>query len=128
MFKRPQESEILEPLRSIPHSSASISYNRSSSLLQSALNSLPVNHIPNRTEILRLAVLILQVIRMLPSIDTQQRRELAYDRVLVGICTDQDLTSFVVFDEPGPAAALDTCESGVELCFEGGEIAVAGFD
>ncbi len=40
-------------------------------LLQTTLGSLPVDHIPNSTEILRLTVLILQVVGVLPSINTQ---------------------------------------------------------
>lgn len=100
----------------------------SAPLLQSSLNSLPVNHIPNSIEILRLAVLILQIIRMLPSINTQQRCEFANDGILVGICADEDLTGLVVLDKPCPATALDTCQCGVEFGLEGGEVAVAGFD
>jgi hypothetical protein len=61
---------------------------------------------------------------MFPSINSQQRRELAHNRVLVGICADQNLASLVVFDEPGPAAALDTSERGIELGLEGGEVFV----
>jgi hypothetical protein len=47
---------------------------------------------------------------------------------LIGICTDLNLTSFVVLDEPRPSTPLDTCQCGVELCLEGGEITIAGFD
>jgi hypothetical protein len=65
---------------------------------------------------------------MLPRIDAQQRRELTHDRVLIGICADQDLTGLVVFDEPGPSAALDTGKRGVELGLEGGEVLVGGFN
>jgi hypothetical protein len=97
-------------------------------LLQSSLNSLPINHIPNSIKVFCLAILILQVIRMLPSINTQQWGELAYNRILVCICADQDLTRFVVFDEPGPAAALDTGERGIEFALEGGEVFVAGLN
>ncbi len=61
---------------------------------------------------------------MLPSINTQQRGELAYDWILVCICADQDLPRFIVFDEPGPAAALDTGERSIEFALEGGEVFV----
>jgi hypothetical protein len=65
---------------------------------------------------------------MLPHINTQQRHELAYNRVLDGICADQALAGLVVLGEPGPAAALDTGQRGVELGLEGGEVFVGGFD
>jgi hypothetical protein len=87
-------------------------------LPQSSLNSLPINYIPNSIKIFCLAILILQIVRMLPSINAQQRGELAYDWILVCICADQDLTRLVVFDEPGPAAALDTGERGIEFALE----------
>ena len=55
---------------------------------------------------------------MLPSINAQQRGELAYNWILVCICAYQDLARLVVFDEPGPAAALDTGERGIEFALE----------
>jgi hypothetical protein len=47
---------------------------------------------------------------------------------LIGICADLNLASLVVLDEPRPSTALDTCQCRVELGFERGEIAVAGFN
>lgn len=96
--------------------------------LKSLLDSLPVDHIPNRTKVLRLPVLILQIIRMLPSINTQQRRVLSYNGVLVRIGADLDLAGLVVLNQPGPAAALDAGERGVKFGLEVGEGAVGGFD
>jgi hypothetical protein len=40
----------------------------------------------------------LQVVRMLPRINTQERRELPHDRVLVGVRSDLDLARLVVLD------------------------------
>lgn len=65
---------------------------------------------------------------MLPSINTQQRRVLSNNWVLVGICADLDLASLVVLDEPRPSTALNTSKGGVEFSLKGGEIAVAGLD
>jgi len=65
---------------------------------------------------------------VLPGINAQQRRELPDDRILVRVCADQHLARFVVFDEPGPAAALDAGQRGVELGFEGREVFVGGLD
>lgn len=77
-------------------------------LLQPALNRLPVNNIPNSTEVFRLSVLVLQIVCMLPSINTQQWCELSNDRVLVGICANSNLTSLIVLYQPSPTTALDT--------------------
>jgi hypothetical protein len=65
---------------------------------------------------------------MLPSIDTQQRRVLAHNWVLVGVGPNLNQSSLVVLDEPCPSTALNACERGIELGLEGGEIAVRGFD
>jgi hypothetical protein len=100
----------------------------SSLSLKSLLHSLPINHIPNRTKVLGLPILILQIIRMLPGIDPQQRRILPHHRVLIRIRADLDLARLVIFYEPGPARALNAGEGGVEFGFEGGEVAVGGFD
>jgi hypothetical protein len=62
---------------------------------------------------------------MLPSINTQQRRELAYNEVLIGICADQDLSRLVVLDQPGPAAALDTGERSIKLGLKGRKVFIA---
>lgn len=79
----------------------------SNHLLQSTLNRLPVNNIPNSTEVFRLPILVLQIIRMFPSINTQQRRILSNNWILIGICADLNLASLVVLYQPCPSAALD---------------------
>lgn len=61
---------------------------------------------------------------MFPGIDTQQRRISAYHRILICVCPDLNLTSLVVFNEPRPAAALNTRKCGVEFRFEVGERAI----
>ena len=65
---------------------------------------------------------------MLPSINTQQRRILAHNRILIRICSNLNLSCLVILDQPCPATTLDTGESGVEFGLERGEIAVRGFD
>jgi hypothetical protein len=66
-------------------------YIKHQNLLQPLLSRLPVNNIPNSREVLRLAVLVLQVVRVLPGINTKNRTELAYHGVLVGVCLDTDV-------------------------------------
>ena len=97
-------------------------------LLQPLLHNIPVDHIPHRTKVLGLSVLILQIVCMLPSINTQQWSILAHDGILVGICANLDLSRLVVLDQPCPPAALNAREGRVEFSLEGSEIAVGGFD
>ena len=89
-----------------------------SHLLKPLLRRLPVDHIPNGAKILRLPVLILQVIRMLPRINAQQRPELSHNRVLVRVGLDADGAGLGVLDQPRPAGALDAGEGGVHFGLE----------
>lgn len=97
-------------------------------LLKSLLNSLPVDHIPDSIEVLGLAVLILEIVGMLPSINTKQRNVSADNRILVGVCLDLNLTGLGVLDQPSPTRTLDTGEGGIELVLEAGEVSIEGFD
>ena len=96
--------------------------------LQPLLYRLPVDHIPDRREVFCLAVLILQVISMLPRINTQKWCVLADHRILVGIRPDLDLAGLIVLDKPCPSAPLDTCQRGVELGLEGRKVAIGCLD
>lgn len=92
--------------------------------LETLLGGLPVKDIPDGLEVLGLAVLVLEVVCVLPCIDTQDGSVLADNWVLVCVCLDQDLASLVVLHEPCPATALDTRKRCVELPLEIGERAV----
>lgn len=96
--------------------------------LETLLRGLPVKDIPDGLEVLGLAVLILQVVCMLPRIDTQNGSVLADNWVLVCVGLDQDLAGLVVLHEPCPATALDTRKRCVELALEIGERAVRVID
>jgi hypothetical protein len=95
-----------------------------SHLLQPLLRRLPVDDIPHSREVLGLAVLVLQVVRVLPGINTEDRTELADDGVLVGVRLDADVAGLHVLHQPGPAGALDAGERGVELALQFVERAV----
>lgn len=88
-------------------------------LLKPRGDSLPVDNIPDSLEIFSLAVLVLEIVGMLPSIDAQQRDVLAGHWILVGTGCDTKGTALLILDEPSPTAALDTGKSGVELLAEG---------
>jgi hypothetical protein len=89
--------------------------NEHQNLLQPLLSRLPVNNIPNSREVLRLAVLVLQVVRVLPGVNTKDGTELTDHGVLVGVCLDTDVASLHVLHQPCPAGALDAGQSGVEF-------------
>lgn len=98
-------------------------------LLESLRDSAPVDNLPDGTEILGLAVLVLQVVGMLPGINTQERLQIASDGVLVSTGDETKSTGRLVLDEPGPSRALNTSKSSVGLLlqvFERSEILVDG--
>lgn len=87
-------------------------------LLQPLLGGLPVNNIPDGREVLGLAVLVLQVVGVLPGVNAKDRAELADDGVLVGVGLDADVAGLHVLHQPCPAGALDTGKRGVELALQ----------
>lgn len=88
---------------------------------QSLSYGAPVDDVPDGLEVLGLAVLVLQVVGVLPGVDTQQGDLVAGDGVLVGLGDDLQGAGLLVLDEPGPAAALDAGERGVDLGLQGAE-------
>lgn len=92
-------------------------------------NSAPVDDLPDGTEILSLAILVLQVVSMLPGVNTQERLKVTSDGILVGTSDKRQRARGLVFDEPGPARALDASKSRVGLLlqvFERPEIFIDG--
>lgn len=88
-------------------------------LLEPRRHRLPVDDVPDRIKVLGLAVLVLQVVRVLPRIDAQQRHPGAAHGVLVGARDDAEVAVRLVLGEPGPPAALDPGEGGVDMLAEG---------
>lgn len=87
--------------------------------LESLRNSLPVDDIPNRAEVFGLSVLVLQVVGVLPSVDTEQRNQVAGNRVLVRACDKAQRAALLILRQPRPTAALDASESRVGLLLQG---------
>src|SRR6266498_3176402 len=80
----------------------------------------PVDHVPPRGEIVRPAVLVLQVVRVLPDIDAEDRFLALHQRaVLVRAALDHELSTLI--DHPGPAAAEAADARFVHLFLEGVE-------
>lgn len=86
--------------------------------LKSLGNSAPVDDVPDGAKVLSLAVLVLQVVGVLPGVNAHQRLDVAGDWVPVGACDDAESARGLVLDEPGPAGALDAGEQGVGLLLE----------
>jgi len=85
------------------------------SCFESLGNRLPIDNIPDGLKILGLAVLVLEVVCMLPSVDTEEWDVIASHRVLVGTSDDLQSSRALVLGQPRPAAALNTRECGVDL-------------
>ncbi len=86
--------------------------------LETLRDGAPVDDIPNGTKVLGLAVLVLQIVCVLPGVYSKERLEVAGDGVLVGAGDEAEGAGGLVLDEPGPAGALDSGEGGVGLLLE----------
>lgn len=78
----------------------------------------PVDDVPDGAEVLDLAVLVLQVVGVLPGVNAHQGNKVAGNGVLVGAGDDAEGAGRLVLDEPGPAGALDASEGSVGLLLE----------
>lgn len=96
-----------------------ILFARKTSLFAEALgDGAPVDDVPDGAEVLGLAVLVLEVVGVLPGVDAEEGLVVAGDGVLVGAGDDGEVARGLVLDEPGPAGALDAGEGGVGLLLE----------
>lgn len=68
------------------------------------------------------------LVSVLPGVNAEKGLVLANNGVLVGVSADTDLAGLLVLDEPGPAAALNTSQRGVELVLELVEATVGAID
>lgn len=85
---------------------------------ESLSNGSPVDNLPDGAKVLGLAVLVLQIVGVLPGVDAQQGLKVAGDGVLVGTGDKTKIARGLVLDEPGPAGALDASEGSVGLLLE----------
>lgn len=89
--------------------------------LESLRDSLPVDDIPDSTEVFGLSVLVLQVVGVLPCVNTEQGDQVASNRVLVSASNKGQRATLLVLRQPRPTATLDTSKSCVGLLLEGRE-------
>ncbi len=97
-------------------------------LLEPGRHGLPVDDIPDGVEVLGLAVLVLQVVGVLPGINAQQGDERAGNGVLVGTSHQSEGAALLVLHQPRPAASLDSGQRGVCLLAEGVDGSEIGVD
>lgn len=110
-----------QPLATVPPRPTSRCDNDSVSShlgLEPLCDSLPVDNVPNSAKVLSLAVLVLQVVCVLPSVDAQQWDQVASNRVLVRTGHKRQSAGVLVLGQPRPAASLDTSEGSVGLFLE----------
>ena len=90
-------------------------------------DAVPVDDVPARVEVVRAAVLVLEVVGVLPDVDAEQRRLAGRDGVvLIGRRDDGEAVG--VLDEPGPAGAELVDAGGLEVGLELVERAELGVD
>lgn len=88
------------------------------SFLETLGNRAPVDDFPDGAEVLGLAVLVLQVVGMLPGVNTQQRFQISGDRILVGAGDKTKSARGLVLDEPGPTRALNASKRSIGLLLQ----------
>lgn len=93
--------------------------------VEALLNLGPVHHAPPRGDIFGAAVLILQIIRVLPDVQAHDRK-VAFHHGAVLIGCRNNLDAFAVLDKPGPAGAETPGGRGAELFLECVETAERG--
>src|SRR5882724_8980336 len=98
-------------------------------LCQTLVDLVPVHHVPPGFQVVRAAVLIFQIVGVLPNVVAKDRKfAVGNGIVLVGSRSDLKLTGFR-FNQPGPAAAELVYAGGLKLflkCVEAAESFVDG--
>jgi len=88
-------------------------------LVESVLDTSPVDDLPNVGQVVRSEVLVLKVVGMFPDIDGEERDEaLGLNLVLVGSLLDGQTVGHWAVGEPAPARTLDGGSLLIELLHE----------
>jgi len=86
-------------------------------LVEALGDSLPVNNLPDGLEVVRADVLVLEVVGVLPNINSQQGDQTGggLERVLVRGGGNLKALELLVVSEPAPSRTLNSSGLGVEL-------------
>src|SRR6266446_3927177 len=112
---------VMEIWRNGKSTTPSLDYSASPSLYAGSVilaDGVPVHHVPPGFDVIGPAVLIVQIVRVLPNVHAQNRLVPLHERiVLVGRRDDFELTA-LVFDQPSPTAAETADARGGEFFLE----------
>ena len=92
------------------------------------LNHWPIYNIPNPIHVLLLIIEELQIVRMLPHIDSKQRLLACRHNILIFRRRQLEIPSRVVLNQPAPSATLDPKKNSCESIFEPLDRRLASFD
>lgn len=81
----------------------------------SSLGLSPVDHVPDGLKVVGLDVLVLQVVGVLPSVNSNNGHIRSSHGVLVGSGDGLQSTVLLVLDNPSPSGTLDTSQLGVDV-------------
>ena len=82
-------------------------------------NVLKVDNLPNGVQVVRADVFVGEIVSVLPHVDTEERRKVANDGVLIGARDDRKAMRGVrIVDKPSPSRTLYGCRCGIELSLE----------
>src|SRR5207249_5524450 len=100
-----------------------VRYPRSASSVTSAASvvlrdRVPVHHVPPSLKVIGAAVLILEIIGMLPHVDAEDRRVAIHQRTVLIWRRNNFELSILVFNQPRPAAAKTAHASSSKFLFE----------
>lgn len=86
---------------------------------ESLLSLLPVDDAPDGLEIVDLDVLVLEVVSVLPSVNTDNGDMRTINNVLVRLSNNIKSTSLLVLNNPSPAGTLDASKLSIDVADEG---------
>src|SRR5581483_3560107 len=87
--------------------------------LQALIDLVPIHHIPPGLQVFRAAIVVLQVVGMLPDIITHDPEQtLRNGIVLIRGCRDLELIAAWLSHQPNPSTAKYFCSGVVELGLE----------
>src|SRR3954468_9217235 len=89
---------------------------------------VPVHHVPPRLDVVRTAVLVVEIIRVFPDIDAEEWCVPFHQRAVLVRCRSHLELPALVLDQPGPPAAETLRSSVREFFLERVEAAEGGFD
>lgn len=90
-------------------------------LVQAGFNCLPVDNVPDGSDVFGTQILVVQVVSMLPDINSEKRLQSSggFQRILISAGGNFESASFGVVSKPAPSTSLDCNGSGTHLVLHG---------